>query len=61
MKGKTRFYGPDGKPVTLTVGQTFIQVVPRRDEDHDQGRQDAAPGGGRPDGCPRHAAPVATS
>ena len=24
----TRFYGPDGKPVTLTVGQTFIQVLP---------------------------------
>ena len=25
----TRFYGRDGKPVTLTVGQTFIQVLPR--------------------------------
>ena len=25
----TRFYGPDGKPVTLTMGQTFVQVVPR--------------------------------
>jgi hypothetical protein len=25
----TKFYGPDGKPVTLTVGQTFIQVIPR--------------------------------
>jgi hypothetical protein len=23
----TRFYGPDGKAVTLTIGQTFIQVV----------------------------------
>jgi hypothetical protein len=23
----TRFFGPDGKPVTLTIGQTFIQVV----------------------------------
>ncbi len=26
--GPTRFYGSDGKEVTLTVGQTFIQVVP---------------------------------
>jgi hypothetical protein len=25
----TRFFGPDGKPVTLTAGQTFIQVIPR--------------------------------
>jgi hypothetical protein len=24
----TLFFGPDGKPVTLTVGQTFIQVMP---------------------------------
>ncbi len=28
VRGKTRFYGPDGKPVVLTIGQTFIQVVP---------------------------------
>jgi hypothetical protein len=27
MTGKTKFYGPDGKPVVLTIGQTFIQVV----------------------------------
>jgi hypothetical protein len=26
--GPTRFYGSDGEPVTLTAGQTFIQVVP---------------------------------
>jgi hypothetical protein len=25
----TRFYDADGKPVTLTVGQTFVQVIPR--------------------------------
>jgi DUF3048 family protein len=25
----TRFFGPDGKPVRLTVGQTFVQVMPR--------------------------------
>jgi DUF3048 family protein len=25
----TRFYDSNGKPVTLTVGQTFIQVMPR--------------------------------
>ena len=25
----TRFYGPDGKQVPLTIGQTFIQVVPK--------------------------------
>ncbi len=25
----TRFYGPDGSPVILTMGQTFVQVVPR--------------------------------
>jgi DUF3048 family protein len=24
----TLFFGPDGKPVSLTVGQTFIQVMP---------------------------------
>jgi Protein of unknown function (DUF3048) N-terminal domain/Protein of unknown function (DUF3048) C-terminal domain len=29
MTDATRFYGPDGKPVRLTVGQTFIQVMPR--------------------------------
>jgi hypothetical protein len=28
MRGKTTFYGPDGEPVVLTIGQTFIQVVP---------------------------------
>jgi hypothetical protein len=27
--GPTRFLGPDGKPVTLTAGQTFIQVIPK--------------------------------
>jgi hypothetical protein len=25
----TRFFGPDGKPVTLTAGQTFVQVIPK--------------------------------
>jgi hypothetical protein len=25
----TRFFGPDGKPVRLTIGQTFVQVMPR--------------------------------
>jgi hypothetical protein len=25
----TRFFGPDGKPVPLTAGQTFIQVIPK--------------------------------
>jgi hypothetical protein len=29
MTAPTKFYGPDGKPVTLTIGQTFIQVVPK--------------------------------
>ncbi|HEY3334330.1 MAG TPA: DUF3048 domain-containing protein [Candidatus Limnocylindrales bacterium] len=29
LTAPTRFYGPDGKPVTMTVGQTFIQVIPR--------------------------------
>ncbi|MEO5964742.1 MAG: DUF3048 domain-containing protein [Candidatus Limnocylindrales bacterium] len=28
LTGLTRFYGPNGKEVTLTVGQTFIQVIP---------------------------------
>ncbi len=28
MTAPTLLYGPDGKPVTLTVGQTFVQVVP---------------------------------
>ena len=26
--GPTRFYDADGKRVTLTIGQTFIQVMP---------------------------------
>ncbi len=29
MTKPTRFYDEDGEPVTLTVGQTFIQVMPR--------------------------------
>jgi hypothetical protein len=29
MTDPTRFYDAAGKPVTLTVGQTFIQVMPR--------------------------------
>jgi Protein of unknown function (DUF3048) N-terminal domain/Protein of unknown function (DUF3048) C-terminal domain len=28
MTAPTLLYGPDGQPVTLTVGQTFVQVVP---------------------------------
>jgi len=28
IAGPTRFYDKDGKPVTLTAGQTFIQVMP---------------------------------
>ena len=24
----TRLFGPDGEPITLTVGQTFVQVIP---------------------------------
>jgi hypothetical protein len=28
LAGPTRFYDKSGKPVTLTVGQTFIQVMP---------------------------------
>jgi hypothetical protein len=24
----TLFFGPDGKPASLTIGQTFIQVMP---------------------------------
>jgi hypothetical protein len=28
MTGPTRFFGANGKPVTLTMGQTFVQVVP---------------------------------
>ena len=28
LAGQTRFYDEAGKPVTLTVGQTFIQVMP---------------------------------
>ena len=29
MTGPTRFFDAKGKPVTLTVGQTFVQVMPR--------------------------------
>jgi len=28
MTGPTRFFAKDGKPATLTMGQTFVQVVP---------------------------------
>jgi len=28
LTAPTLLYGPDGQPVTLTVGQTFVQVVP---------------------------------
>jgi hypothetical protein len=28
LTAPTYLYGPDGQPVTLTVGQTFVQVVP---------------------------------
>jgi hypothetical protein len=28
LTGPTLFYGPDKKPVTLSVGQTFVNVVP---------------------------------
>ena len=28
LTAPTLLYGPDGKPVTLTAGQTFVQVVP---------------------------------
>jgi hypothetical protein len=28
-KGPTRFYNADGKQVVLTVGQTFVQVIPK--------------------------------
>ncbi len=34
----TRFYDAEGKEVTLTVGQTFIQVMPTRLAGLDQGR-----------------------
>jgi len=27
MTGPTRFFGPDGGPATLTMGQTFVQVM----------------------------------
>jgi hypothetical protein len=27
-KAPTRLFGPDGAPVTLTAGQTFVQVIP---------------------------------
>ena len=29
LTAPTLFYGPRGKPVVLTIGQTFVQVVPR--------------------------------
>ena len=29
MTEPTRFFDADGKPVTLTIGQTFIQVMPK--------------------------------
>ena len=28
MTAPTQLFGPDGQPVTLTMGQTFVQVVP---------------------------------
>lgn len=29
FRSPTRFFGPDGQPITLTIGQTFVQVVDR--------------------------------
>jgi hypothetical protein len=29
MKSPTRFFDSNGDPVTLTVGQTFVQVMPK--------------------------------
>ena len=34
FSGKTRFFDKNGNPVTLTRGQTFVQVVPLSANDH---------------------------
>ena len=42
LTAPTRFYDATGKPVTLTVGQTFVQVMTHGYDGHDQGRHAAA-------------------
>ena len=54
MTKPTRFYDAAGKPVTLTVGQTFVQVLPHGIEGDDQGRQ----GPGREPGPATSASPA---
>lgn len=43
MTKPTRFYDEDGNPVTLTIGQTFIQVMPRGAPIHIEDGEDAPP------------------
>ena len=38
----TRFFDANGEPVTLTVGQTFVQVLPTGTQGHDHARRAAA-------------------
>ena len=48
----TRFYGPDGKQLPLTIGQTFVQVVPKSTKITIQPGKVAAPATGVPSGVP---------
>ena len=48
----TRFYGPDGKQLPLTIGQTFIQVVPKSTKITIQPGKVAAPAPASPAASP---------
>jgi hypothetical protein len=48
----TRFYGPDGKQLPLTIGQTFIQVIPKSTKITIQPGKEASPAPASPGASP---------
>ena len=51
----TLLFGPDGKPITLTVGQTFVQVIALS---YDYSIKDGALPGASPSGSPAASSPA---
>ena len=54
LTSPTRFYGADGKPVALTIGQTFVQVMKTTDAISFVAGKPAPP----PDDTPRRNLPL---
>jgi DUF3048 family protein len=52
LTGPTRFLDADGKPVTLTVGQTFVQVLQTGSKVRFQKGEEPGPSGGTPAATP---------